>query len=1013
MAAFLAMAAEVKDQALRGEELMKKGQYEQAIAIFEKIAQTSQTFEGIIEVKFDLAWCYYHRHKYDKAIPLFTELSTERAPDKNMREQSAFLLGECYARLAALQTGKEQEKERRKNVAKAVEIQTDFLRKYAKSQWCPYAQYGRAYAYFLDNDLEQARADLEILARGRTAISESACFLIGSVYSQQALQLIKSGKKDEAKPYLDKARAEFDKLSKSKANLEMANNSDYSLAETWFEAEQYPEAIQYFRDVRPKADVLKDLKERQEAYKKMQAEAIRKRENYQIIKKELEGVTGKYMDVLAAPDLMIMAYIRMADAYLRMKRYSEVVTICDHLLKFAPTNQYQQVALLAINSYLALAQKESSPKDVDAAAGIYEELKARPGGSSTNVQRVALSIGQVYYLQKNTGTALQYFAESIEAFPDGTGIEDALYLKAACEYDLNQLDDLRETADAYMEKFPKGNFTPNLLYYKAVGLSKAKESEEALSSINELLKRYPTGTETFDQMDAALYMKGDILIQLKKTAEAIALYEDFIKRYKESPLKPYASFQMGRALAEAGQSARAVAVLEQVIRDNPQKDIAVQALRQIAYVYQLKNDFVNMFHTLERLPMEFPQSEDVPETCFLLGWVAKEKLGDYDTAVKYFWQSLEDAPQQKRAPEILFLIAQALCQKAEKLGHPIVISDAQKAVYKEAFLESASVCEILLQNYPSSEFASAAISHIADTIFNLVRFRMLKIEDALQYFGKAIARHEDDSCLKAQFIFAKGMFLMKNAENEKTEKEKALAVFKEAFAADPNVKLSAQMLLDYADACKEASALQEAQEMYQRVMMEFSSADPQSAAQASFGLADILFEDGKDTEAEEAYKNVLKKYPWYAKGKQGKVKIAQIRERKKDYEAAERMYTDVAMHAKDEGTPRETTLAAILGVIRCQLIQAEQYDKQGNRTQALEKFKAADANVTKIIVMFEAYPDAVAEALFCKGKIYEMQKNYDKAREQYEKLTREYKKYSWAKMAEERLAILPKAAGGK
>ncbi len=283
--------------------------------------------------------------------------------------------------------------------------------------------------------------------------------------------------------------------------------------------------------------------------------------------------------------------------------------------------------------------------------------------------------------------------------------------------------------------------------------------------------------------------------------------------------------------------------------------------------------------------------------------------------------------------------------------------------------------------------------------------------EAAQYFVKAIARHSGRPGLQAQMMFSQGMFLMKNAE-----KDKALAAFKQALATDAHVRLSAQMLLDYADACKDANDLQEARSMYQRVLADFAS-DPYAVAPAQYGLADLLFHEGKNDDkmydaADQAFTKVLKDFPWFEKGKQGRVKIAQIRERRQDYASAERIYTDVATQ---ERAP-EARIAAMLGVIRCQLAMAKQLDKQGNKAQALEKFTAADGSASKIIVMFEAYPEFVAEAIWHKGQIYEMQNNYDMAREQYERLTREYKQYSWAKQAGERLKALPAPvpkAGGK
>jgi len=124
------------------------------------------------------------------------------------------------------------------------------------------------------------------------------------------------------------------------------------------------------------------------------------------------------------------------------------------------------------------------------------------------------------------------------------------------------------------------------------------------------------------------------------------------------------------------------------------------------------------------------------------------------------------------------------------------------------------------------------------------------------------------------------------------------------------------------------------------------------------------------------------------------------------------MYTEVV---SQERTP-EARIGATLGVIRCQLVLADKLEKEGKKAQALEKFTAADGSASKIIIMFEAYPEFVSEALWHKGRIYEMQKNYAMARQQYERLVKEYKQYSWAKQAEERLKALPAAApsaGGK
>jgi len=60
---------------------------------------------------------------------------------------------------------------------------------------------------------------------------------------------------------------------------------------------------------------------------------------------------------------------------------------------------------------------------------------------------------------------------------------------------------------------------------------------------------------------------------------------------------------------------------------------------------------------------------------------------------------------------------------------------------------------------------------------------------------------------------------------KQSEAYRAFLAAKPALATDPDVRLSAQMLLDYADASKEASALPEAKAIYARGLAEYST-DP-------------------------------------------------------------------------------------------------------------------------------------------------------------------------------------------
>jgi len=106
----------------------------------------------------------------------------------------------------------------------------------------------------------------------------------------------------------------------------------------------------------------------------------------------------------------------------------------------------------------------------------------------------------------------------------------------------------------------------------------------------------------------------------------------------------------------------------------------------------------------------------------------------------------------------------------------------------------------------------------------------------------------------------------------------------------------------------------------------------------------------------------------------------------------------------------------MLGVARCQLARANAFKQEGNISSMKTMVQAADDNVTKIIVLYEAFPDYVSEALYLKGQVYELAEDLTNARATYDRLVKEYKNYPSAKPAAERLqklgGPLPAATAG-
>ena len=980
-----ALSATFNELAQMGDDAMKDGKYDMAIKHFEKIVAKGKTYENLLSIKFDLAWAYYLTGAFAKAIPLFDSLSGIRAPSESVRKQSLFLLAECHARLAGTQP--EGDSSRKKNLKNALKLHTKFQKAYPKNPNIPQSLYGRAYAYYLDRQLDNAEADLKSVINRFPAnpTARDAMYLLGSVYSEHALDEIKQGNKKESKENIDKARDIFSKLSKAEgSNLAIANDSMFSLAETWFSAKLYLEAIRYYQQVRSKAEVLRNIKTIEINVRKKLAEAYGKKKETSLIRVEADKLRAQQNTVIESPDLMISSYFRIADGYYRIQRYDEVRAVCRHLLQFTQNKKQQQANFLIINSYL-------EEKNAQAADREFQGFQETFGRNVPMADTAGVAIGQLYVIDGDIENALLQFTKSVDEYPEGKMLEDAIYMKFSTQYMLEKYQGSKETISSYLKKYPDGKYVANALYYKAMCHASTGEWDEALKTISEVIERFPQATENFVEVDEAFFQKGWILSQMEKWSDAVENFETFLERFKESRLRPEAMYHLGVALNKADQFDKAKAVMESISKEYPDHYIAPLALYQVAVMYFEKEDFPHMAVAIEKLIQAYPEDRIVIDGYFWLGWISKKDT-DYDKAIENFKKCLEFDPKNERAPECMLSIAQSYNEKAKAMGLPTVLPDEKRAVYRSLLLKAARAFEVLMSNYPDSDQTLSSVPGIAGDIFDLVRFRQMTEADAVDYFKKAETRHKDDPGVRAQLLFSMGSFLMKN-----NDKEKALAAFKKSLATDPDVRLSPVMLSEYAEALKDADSLEQAENIYDKIIVDYAD-DPRALAPAWFGLADIKYRENNFEAAKELFEKVLKEFPWYEQGKQGRVKLATILERNKNYTEAEKMFEEVWKQEKGEAR-----LGAMLGVSRCQLAQARIAKKAGRTAAWRENIKVADENLTKIIVLFEAYPEYVSEALWIKGQAYELLGDKQKARETYSRLVLKYKKYKWVKLAKERL----------
>ncbi len=128
---------------------------------------------------------------------------------------------------------------------------------------------------------------------------------------------------------------------------------------------------------------------------------------------------------------------------------------------------------------------------------------------------------------------------------------------------------------------------------------------------NDILTRSGFLTEHLegDSAALALYARGELYARQRNKAQAVAIYEDILKRYPESSLSDDCHYQSALLLVEIGSTNPAIAHLEQILKDHRESFYADRAQKKLGEVYALVlKDRKKAMQTFEDFLVVFPTS---------------------------------------------------------------------------------------------------------------------------------------------------------------------------------------------------------------------------------------------------------------------------------------------------------------------------------------------------------------------------------------------------------------------
>lgn len=540
---------------LIGQLLFEKQQFSKALPLLEDYVTNTPKVSK--EVLYELSYSYYKENLLDKAMEGFKQLSNER---DSMGQNSMYILGDLYLRTnqkanarnafqfsAFNSSNKKQQQISRFNYAKlsyelgyqdaALTAMKDYLRDYPNSEYdieakeilvnllantnnfsdalnlyesldkptsamkavYPRILYGRAIEYLNDGQLDKADGLLwkTLSLNPSSTITGFAQFWRGEIaYRQQRY--------DEAIRFLNLY------LQSGAGNQGEANttNARYDLGYSWFQKENYSQALKYFEQIANKVTV-------------------------------------------TSPTIEQDAYVREADCYYMQKNFSKASSMYNYIIQNAlPQSDY------AMLQNGMIAGIKSGPEKIKILNGLVKQYP-----KSGLLNDVNMEIAQTYIADESFKEAIPYLNRIINS-ENPSGLKPRAYMKLGLSYyNSNDNANALKAYQSLIQKYPQSpeaaEATSNI---RDIYVEEGRPDEYVA-----LMKQYGVNVSV-TEADSLNFSSAMIKYNSGDCNSSIAAFNNYLKGYPDGAHTTEAYFHLGECYQKNQQWNNAVSNYAEVSR---------------------------------------------------------------------------------------------------------------------------------------------------------------------------------------------------------------------------------------------------------------------------------------------------------------------------------------------------------------------------------------------------------------------------------------------------------------
>lgn len=955
--------------------------YAGAIQLLSDMVAKYPGSRAIFAARVNLGLAQYLHGSFDDAVKVLKPIPDDTSFPEELRETAAIYLAQALAGVAAAKP----EGSQAATYKEAAEAYAKFLKTFPKSSYREDALYGQGLSLLFTKKYDDAALSL-LTARREYPSSPTllqTLYLLGNVYSQKAQDMIRQNKKADAAAPLQEARKVFDEIVKSAANRpDILNDTHFQVGEVLLNSEQYPEAVEFYRKVRPSEQIIAILEQQVgDIRKRVQVEPARFRE----LQRQKEKIEAQLSRLKTKANPLLDAQSKISLCLIQQGKHDEARTLANHILGWAErsgaTLTAEQDKFLRYVRVLSLGlQGLREPTEAE-----FAEFKDKFGNDAL-ADNIGLIVGGLYLQAGDAENALRVLDQSLTDYPDGRYKDDILLQAGTAQLRLGQYDEAIKRFNDYIA----GNEGKETAEIAKLNLGNAmvemSRYEEAVETFRQLASSAKTETVKVD----AAFRVPFALQRANKLEEAAGEYRKFADAHGDNPLVSNALIQAADCQMKLGKVEPAIATFGEVVARFPKSEAAPFAQQGIAFAYlnMQPSKVAEALEAFQKLVDLFPENPLAPRALIFQG-SALAQNDKADEAIAKYRTALEKYPQSDVAGDAQLALGRVLLGRLIQMGNYLSLNDDDKKKWVQQCDELQATFQGILEKYPDSASVPEAVNELVKLNQKKVDFETQTWDQASKYFAELAQRLSGNPNVKALLQFGQaGVAFLAGKQEE------AVKIMKAAYAENPGVMLSAEDFDRFGLTLLEAGDADTAIQVYGRLRDSYPE-DPYAQANAAFGLGTAYLKKGENEQAEAQLARLRKDYPWSEKIVVANYNLArsiQEKDRDKALELFKEVISARTQKPIHDVKADSTWRAAEICLAR------------GEADQAAYYFQNID------VLIGPAAGDKAPLGLERAGKIFEQLGNAQKARECYESIVTLYPKHATAQAAKERLAALPAAA---